>query len=250
MPAQLQPGEVAPNIYRLASRRVNFYLVRESSSLTLIDTGLPRHWPAVGAACQALGLDVSAIDAVLLTHVHADHAGTAERARTNSHAEIRLHRADAELTDGRTHRKNERGLLAYLWRPAAVGTLWELAVGGGLRMPAIVSYTTVEDGEVLDVPGRPRAVHLPGHTKGSLGFVLADRDACFTGDALVTLNLLTGRRGPQLLAAGFSEDSRAAMDSLSRIAEAHTNVLLPGHGEPWRGPISEAVDRARAVGWS
>jgi glyoxylase-like metal-dependent hydrolase (beta-lactamase superfamily II) len=193
---------------------------------------------------------VSAIESVLLTHVHSDHAGTAEQIRASSDASVRLHAADADLADGRTHRKNERGVLAYLWRPAALATLWELSTSGGLRMQAITDYVTVDDGEVLDLPGRPTALHLPGHTKGSLGFVLADRDVCFSGDALVTLNLLTGRRGPQLLARGFMEDSLAAMDSLDRIQAANTNVLLPGHGEPWHGPIAQAADLARAVGRS
>ncbi len=126
--------------------------------------------------------------------------------------------------------------------------MWELGAGGGLRMDAITSFATVDDGESLDVPGRPIAVHVPGHTRGSLAFVLPGRDVCFSGDALVTLNLLTGRRGPQLLARGFTEDSGLAMDSLNRIAAVGTNILLPGHGEPWHGPISEAARLARAAG--
>jgi hypothetical protein len=28
------------------------------------------------------------------------------------------------------------------------------------------------------------------------------------------------------------------------------NFLLPGHGEPWHGPISEAADLARVAGTS
>ena len=84
-------------------------------------------------------------------------------------------------------------MLRYFWRPAAMATLWELTRAGGMRMEAIGAYTTVEDGELLDVPGRPTVLHLPGHTKGSIGFFLSERHVCFSGDALVTLNLLTGR---------------------------------------------------------
>ena len=71
-----QPG-VAPDAFRVRSRRVNCYLVRDGSSLTLVDSGLPRHWAVTKSSCGALGLDVSAIEAVLLTHVHCDHAGGA-----------------------------------------------------------------------------------------------------------------------------------------------------------------------------
>jgi glyoxylase-like metal-dependent hydrolase (beta-lactamase superfamily II) len=46
---------------------------------------------------------------------------------------------------------------------------------------------------------RPRADRVPGHTRGSVGFAVPDRDVCFSGDALVTLDLLTGRRGPRLI---------------------------------------------------
>ena len=218
MAAQLQTREVAHDVYRVSSGRVNCYLVREGMALTLIDSGLPKHWGGIVTACTSLGLSLSAIETVLLTHVHTDHAGSTARLHAHNDATVRLHAGDAELTDGRTHRKNERGILPYLWRPTALATLWELAAGGGLRMDAITSYTTVTDGETLDVPGRPTAIHVPGHTQGSVAFVLADRDVCFSGDALVTWNLLTGRRGPQLLASGFMEDSRMAMKSLRASA--------------------------------
>ena len=63
-----------------------------------------------------------------------------------------------------------------------------------------------------------------------------------------TWDLLTDRRGPRLLARGFTEDSAAALASLDRLAGLATTTLLPGHGEPWRGTMSDAVARARSVG--
>jgi glyoxylase-like metal-dependent hydrolase (beta-lactamase superfamily II) len=129
-----------------------------------------------------------------------------------------------------------------------VATLVELVRGGALRMRGVTSWAPVHDGEVLDVPGRPGVVHVPGHTRGSVAFVLPDRDVCFTGDALVTWDLLTGRRGPRLLGRGFTEDSTAALASLDRLTALPTTVLLPGHGEPWHGAMGDAVDRARAAG--
>lgn len=246
----LEKPEVAPDVFRVRSRRVNCYLVRDGSSLTLIDSGLPTHWAAIKGSCTALGLDVSAIEAVLLTHVHSDHAGSAERARVEASAFIRLHADDAELADGRTHRRNERPVAAYLLRPAAVAAVWELIVGGGLHMPALSGFSHVSDGEQLEVPGRPTVVGLPGHTRGSVGFVVPARDICFSGDALVTLDLLTGHQGPRLLSRGFMEDSRQALSSLDRLADLKVGTLLPGHGDPWHGSMSDAVAQARAAGIS
>ena len=244
----LEAAEVAHGVFRVRSKRVNCYLVRDGAALTLVDTGLPGHWPAIKAACGALGLDLPAIEAVLLTHVHSDHAGSAERARAEASASIRLSAGDAELADGRTRRKTARPLAAYLWRPAAVATVWELVSGGGLRMPPLGGYTLVEHGDQPDVPGRPAVIGLPGHTRGSVGFYLPDRGACFTGDALVTLDLLTGRRGPRLLGRAFTEDSRQALASLDRLTALQADTLLPGHGDPWHGSMSDAVTLAREAG--
>jgi glyoxylase-like metal-dependent hydrolase (beta-lactamase superfamily II) len=246
----LETAEVCRGVFRVRSQRVNCYLVRDGSALTLVDTGLPAHWPAIRAACSAVGLNLRAIEAVLLTHVHSDHAGSAERVRAEALASVRLGAADAELADGRTHRKTERPLAAYLWRPAAVATLLELITGGGMRMAALGGYTPVEDGDRPDVPGQPAVIGLPGHTRGSIGFFLPDRGACFSGDALVTLNLLTGRRGPQLLGRAFMEDSSQALASLDRLTDLQADTLLPGHGDPWRGSLSDAVARAREAGLS
>ncbi len=65
-----------------------------------------------------------------------------------------------------------------------------------------------------------------------------------TGDALVTGHPTSARRGPQLLPRFFSSDpdrTVAALDALDRL---DADVVLPGHGEPFRGPVRDAVTRA------
>ena len=66
----------------------------------------------------------------------------------------------------------------------------------------------------------------------------------FTGDSLVTMNLLGRERGPQPMAEVFSLDHRQNLESIRSLREVDANFLLPGHGDPWRGAISEAVDLA------
>jgi glyoxylase-like metal-dependent hydrolase (beta-lactamase superfamily II) len=246
----MEKQEVALGVFRVRSNRVNCYLVRDGSSLTLIDSGLPGHWQAIKDACAALGLPVSAIEAVLLTHVHSDHAGSAERARVEAGASLRLHPGDDDLVTGRAHPRNERPIAAYLWRPAAIATMWELITGGGGRMPALGEYAHVSYGEQLEVPGRPRVVGLPGHTQGSVGYAVPERDVFFSGDALVTLDLLTGRRGPRLLGRAFMADSKQALSSLDNLTGLQAGTLLPGHGDPWHGTMQDAAAEARAHGIS
>jgi glyoxylase-like metal-dependent hydrolase (beta-lactamase superfamily II) len=45
-------------------------------------------------------------------------------------------------------------------------------------------------------------------------------------------------------------DTDQALASLDTIAEVPADLLLPGHGDPWRGRPAEAVQRALEAGRS
>jgi glyoxylase-like metal-dependent hydrolase (beta-lactamase superfamily II) len=115
----------------------------------------------------------------------------------------------------------------------------------GFRMPPVLEATALADGDRLDLPGRPRVVHVPGHTPGSAAFLFEDRSALCAGDPLVTLSAATGRTGPQL--SPFAWDRRRARESLERLEALEARVLLPGHGEPFAGSPAQAVRLARAA---
>jgi glyoxylase-like metal-dependent hydrolase (beta-lactamase superfamily II) len=61
----------------------------------------------------------------------------------------------------------------------------------------------------------------------------------FVGDAFATLNVLSGKTGPQL--APFGSDLVLARESLARLEAIDADVVLPGHGQPWTGGLREAV---------
>jgi glyoxylase-like metal-dependent hydrolase (beta-lactamase superfamily II) len=100
----------------------------------------------------------------------------------------------------------------------------------------------------LPVPGSPRVVPTPGHTLGHCALHLPERDAVIAGDAIVTLNAYTARRGPQIVAEAATVDSRRALDSLDALAATEARIVLVGHGDPWTGGAEEAVLAARAAG--
>jgi glyoxylase-like metal-dependent hydrolase (beta-lactamase superfamily II) len=65
-----------------------------------------------------------------------------------------------------------------------------------------------------------------------------------TGDALVTGHPLSRTRGPQLLPEIANHDQAQCVRSLSALAGAGTDTLIPGHGDVWVGPIADAVRQA------
>ncbi|WP_446042296.1 MBL fold metallo-hydrolase [Streptomyces sp. SID1121] len=248
------PTEIAPGVHRLGDRTVNFYLVEHEEGLTLVDTGLPRHFDGLRAVLDRLDRTPEDIRAVLLTHAHPDHTGLAERLR-RAGAEIWIQEKDAAaLGDGprggMRHAKPERSLLPYLLRrPAALGAPLHLARGGAFTAPAVEkAHSFGAAGLPGTLPGGPQAVPVPGHTPGSTAYLFAERGLLFTGDALVTYDGLTGRTGPTLVARGFTHNSAAALASLELLSGPAGALVLPGHGEPFTEGPRAAVERARAAG--
>lgn len=110
--------------------------------------------------------------------------------------------------------------------------------------------STFGDGETVDVPGRPRLIHAPGHTPGCSALLLEARRVLLAGDVVVTRNPLTGRTGPQVMPSAFNRDTPQALRSLDVLDPIPADLVLPGHGEPWTGTPAEAARLARKGGRS
>jgi glyoxylase-like metal-dependent hydrolase (beta-lactamase superfamily II) len=241
---------VADGIHRLTNGVVNFYLVEDGGKLTVVDAGAPGDWDLLVRSLRSIDRSFADLDTVVLTHAHSDHTGFAERARSETGATIRVHADEVALATGGTPPKNQAGYGRYLLRGEAYKTLFVLMRAKGLRVVPIAEVSAFGDGETLEVPGRPRVVHAPGHTAGSCAIAFESRSALVTGDVLSTRNPLTGRTGPQIAPDGLNRDSEQALRSLDALVPVQADVLLPGHGEPWTGGVAEAVRLARAAGRS
>jgi glyoxylase-like metal-dependent hydrolase (beta-lactamase superfamily II) len=240
--------QVKEGIHRLTQGVVNFYLIEEGGRLLLVDAGAPGDWDLLVRAVADLGRGLDDLEAVLLTHAHADHIGTAERARTTAHARVFVHQADAAMATQGTPPRNDGKARSYLLRPEFYRTLLSLARRGATRIVPVREVTTFADGETLDLPGRPRAVLAPGHTDGSAALLLEGRRVLLTGDVLATRNPLTGRVGPQIMPSGLNHDTPQALRSLAALEGIAADVVLPGHGQPWTEGVAEALRLARAAG--
>jgi glyoxylase-like metal-dependent hydrolase (beta-lactamase superfamily II) len=236
--------QLTTSLHRLGSSLVNSYLVEENGQVTIIDAGLPGHWRGLPAELAAMGRTLDDVRGVVLTHGDTDHIGFAERLRRERGVPVYVHELDAGRARGEV-KKPMSG-----WGPVKLGPLVGFMVygarHGALRITYLTEVSTFGDGAVLDLPGSPRIIHLPGHTPGSVAIHVPAVDAVFMGDAFTTRSVLTGEVGPR--PAPFTLDPTGAAASLARLDAIEASWVLPGHGEAWSGGLAEALRQIRAAG--
>jgi len=232
--------KIAPGIHRIGQGLVNSYLLEESGEVTIIDAGAPGYWNDLPAELGAMGRSMADIRALVLTHAHIDHVGFAERLRSERRVPVSVHELDAKMARGEVKPQNQKMLGVGL---AALRFIRFALANGMLRATPIAEVATFGDGATLDVPGAPRVIHVPGHSEGSAALHVPAQGALFVGDAFATLNVLSGKTGPQL--APFGSDLPRARESLGRLERLDAALVLPGHGQPWTGGVAEAVRRIR-----
>lgn len=231
--------QVADGVYRLSTSWANFYLVDDAGALTFIDTGFPGYVPIARSSLSELGRSASDVKAIVLTHTHSDHIGGAAALAAESGAPVFVHDIEAGIATGADKPVPPSGLLANAWRPNIWRFLKHAISNGGAKRITVDTVSSYADGDVLDVPGKPRVVFTPGHSAGHSALLLEQRRVLFCGDAMVTYSVRTGATGPML--HPFNEDAVRARESLAILDRLDADVVLPGHGEPFRGSPQQAV---------
>jgi glyoxylase-like metal-dependent hydrolase (beta-lactamase superfamily II) len=200
----------------------------------LIDAGWEHveSWEALSGGLKGLGLDVTDVYGVVVTHHHPDHSGLAGRVREASGAWIAMHAADVEMIRKfhRFHREGDREWeFAALRRAgASEAEIGEARSWRGRIDPPAIPDRELADGDLADTPGRRvRVIWTPGHSPGHICLYLEDAGRLFTGDHV--LPKITPNIGLHTFDEPGADPLGDFLGSLARIADVGAREALPAH---------------------
>ncbi|MFC4012439.1 MBL fold metallo-hydrolase [Nonomuraea purpurea] len=208
------------------------YAVDSPKGPVLVDAGWnhPDAWQALSGGLSALGLDVSAVSGVVVTHFHPDHAGLAGQVRQASGAWIAMHENDAALVRiMNEHTADEHDdFQSDMLRRAGADPGETRRARAPRPTPPVPPDRELRDGDLVELPGRKlRALHTPGHTPGHICLHLEDADRLFTGDHV--LPDITPHIGIYPFDRDDVDPLGDFLDSLDRVGELGPLDALPAH---------------------
>ncbi len=229
----MKPQQIAPHIHRLNLGFVNAYAVTTpEGDWVLIDSGMTYN----RAALQALETDFGGAPlAILLTHGHLDHVGSASELASHWGVKIYAHRLEKPFLVGKS-----------MYPPQ------DPTVGGALaqasRLMPHTMFNLTGQLELFAAEGNApflpdwKIIETPGHSPGHVSFWHEADRVLIAGDALATANFdsiigLTTHQPPQMARGGspFNYDWDATRISVGQLADLEAVTIAAGHGEPISG---------------
>jgi len=206
--------------YRLGS--VNCYLIKNGNDYILIDTGSSNKRIGFERELESSGCKPGNLRLIILTHGDFDHTGNAAYISKKFGTKIAMHYDDSGMV--------ERGNM--FWNRKKGNIILRIIINtlfGFGKSKRFEPDLYVEDGYDFSEYGfNAKALHIPGHSKGSIGILTVDGNL-ICGDLLVNSDKLDQ---PEI--NSIMDDLETANISVGKLTSLEVNTVYPGHGKPFQ----------------
>lgn len=204
-------------IIRVLAGRSNVFLVDHPKVKILVDTSPARKWRKLKCRLNRLGIEK--LDFLVLTHVHFDHVGNAQKIKEQFKTQVIVHRSEAHLLSE-----------AISKIPAGTNPVTRFLVNSlGKRASSIARFDSCQPDMLVDTVFRfgeyglnAYVLYTPGHTVGSISLIVDDEIAV-VGDAMFGIF-------PNSIFPPFADNVSELVKSWSKLLDTNCKQFLPAHG--------------------
>jgi hydroxyacylglutathione hydrolase len=207
-----------------------------SQDISIVDAGLMGKGAYKIQAIQKLGIKLSDIKRIIMTHTHLDHIGCLKEIRAQiPHAELWIHEEEANPIE----KGDERGVYGMEMFRSMCQSQYGLK-SGDFKFKV---DRKLKEGDKLDMGGLSwEVLHIPGHSAGSVALYDRIQKVLIPGD-VVYADYAIGRFDLH------GADGSVLAKSLLRLAELDVEILLPGHNRVVKG-VKPGYIRDTAKQWA
>lgn len=208
-------------------------LLKTASGNYLVDCGYEESFDKLRAQLLQHGVDVSDLNAVIITHDDYDHVAGLKPLK-QIHPTIQLYSSTLESDALCGKIKSERLVQAEMslssipddFRPWALQFIEKLKHVERFHINHLWEDGTIFENELL-------VVHTPGHTRGHISLFALHERLLISGDALVIENGLLKIANPQ-----YTLNMKEALNSVEKIRQLKPRKIICYHG----GIIDNNID--------
>jgi glyoxylase-like metal-dependent hydrolase (beta-lactamase superfamily II) len=211
-----------------------------AGGVALLDPGPSTTLPTLRGALERAGIGLTDVNAIVLSHIHLDHAGaTGTLVRENPAIRVYVHER------GAAHMVDPTKLVASAARlyGDAMERLW-----GEIRAVPAANIVVLREGDRVVAGGRDLQVaHTPGHAVHHVSCFDAASGIAFVGD---TAGIRLHQNDPVVPPTPPPDiDLEAWHASLARIGAWHPDTLFLTHFGPSSSPSAHLAEMAERLEW-
>lgn len=224
---------IARDVVRIPTGIANAYIIGSPDNWVLIDAGTPGNKANIlSAVTEHMGANATP-RAIVLTHGHFDHSGSASALAEHWGVSIYAHRRELPFVDGRS---------AYPPPDPTVGGFMSQVIRfiPNSKINLRPHLRELQVGPLLWLR-HWQVIETPGHTAGHVSFFREQDGALIAGDAFTTMNqdsmlgTLSRKQEVWRPPTYYTPDWQQARKSVAKLAALGPRVLAAGHGVPMSG---------------